>query len=402
MSDNLRKQIYNNLIIRDTEDLLEIWQGSDTSEWNEEVFEIVKEILAARLGYVPPPSIKTQVLRILDKVEQHLENNRLDKALSECELAIQMAPEFAITYNYRGEIYDEMGQLENAIVSFQKAIQIDPELQEAWKNMLSVEAELEEEFEESTAKQHLDQALEHAYSDEPEKALAECETAKSTMPGIAVAYNYLGLILQTSDQVEAAIDSYLKAIQLNPRFYAARENLANARVRWEEDQYLRVINPVPGENEAGSETNTEFVESLAAEIVEDANPVPGWVYLDANAFMLPGWAGHRNRPGRSGYDPLETDFELAHMQGVVIRLLVTRKFRTRNPIYLLFMTCLGLIYSLPLLGITELLQGNLNFLPLMIIYSPYWIVGIAFLINVLLSLRLEISNEYDDNSDTFF
>jgi tetratricopeptide (TPR) repeat protein len=402
MSDNLREQIYNNLIIKDTEDLLEIWQSGNTAEWNEEVFEIVKEILLERLGYVPPQSPKTQVLQILSNVEEHLDNNELEKALSECERAIQITPDFAIAYNYRGEIYDAMGQLKNAIVNYQRVIQLDPELKDAWENMLSLEAEIEEEFEGSAAKRHLDQALEYAYSGEPEKALEECETAKSIMPSIAIAYNYLGMIFETLSQLESAIDSYLKAIQLNPRFYAARENLANARVRWEEEQYLQVSNLTPDEIQEVSEPNTEFDESLNSEIVEDENPIPGWLYLDSKAFLLIGWAGHRNRPGRSGYDPLETDFELAHMQGVVIRLLITRRFRTRNPIYLLLMTYMGLVYSLPLLGVTELFQGNLNLLPLMIVYSPYWIVGIALLVNVVLSLRLERYSEYSDNGYAFF
>jgi tetratricopeptide (TPR) repeat protein len=108
------------------------------------------------------------------------------------------------------------------------------------------------------------------------------------MPSIAVAYNYLGLVLQTLDQLEPAIDSYLKAIQLNPRFYPARENLANARVLWEEEQYLRMTNIVPDENEEENETNTEVDASLDSEVVDGENPLPGWMYLDANAFLLTG------------------------------------------------------------------------------------------------------------------
>lgn len=400
MNDNLRAQIYNNLIIKDTEELLEIWQSGDPSEWEEEVFEIVKELLVERLGAVPPQSGEAQARQILRNVEKHLANNEPDKALSECELAIQMDPNFAIAYNYRGEIYDQMGQLENAIANYQRAIHLDSEFQDAWDNMLSVESELEEEFEESVAKQHLDQALEYAYNDEFEKALEEYETAKGTMPGIAIAYNYLGLIMQTLDQLEPAIDSYLTAIQLNPRFYAARENLANARVLWEEEQYLRVTNLVPDEHEEGSETKTEFDESLDIEIVEDENPVPGWVYLDANAFLLTGWAGHRNRPGRSGYDPLETDFELARMQGVVFRRLITLQFRTRNPIYLLLMIYMGVSYSL--YGVVAFTLGNWWGVLTGIISSPYLIVGIALLINAYASLRLENPGEHEDNGYTFF
>lgn len=400
MSDTLRAQIYNNLIIKGTEELLEIWQSGDPSEWQEEIFEIIKEILLKRLGYVPPQSNEAQALRILGDVEKHIDNNEPDKALSECELAIQLNPNSAIAYNYRGEIYEQMGQLENAITNYQRAIQLDPELKDAWDNMPGVEAELEEEFEGSRTKQRLDWALEYAYDDETEKAMQECEMAMSAMPNIAIAYNYLGMVLQTLDRRESAIDAYLKAIQLNPRFYPARENLANARVLWEEEQYLRVTNLVPDVNEEESEINTEIDEFLVSEVAEGENPVPGWMYLDANAFLLIGWPGHRNRPGRSGYDPLETDFEHAHMQGVIFRRLITCTFRTQNPIYLLFMACMGVLYFL--YGVSPFMLGNGYGILLGLISSPYLIVGITLLINVCLSLRLESSGEYENNGYTFF
>lgn len=394
MSENHREQIKTNLLNQDTEYLLDIWQNGDVDEWEKDVFEIIKEILLDRLGRVPPQSVERQVAQILDRVEDYLENKDLDKALIECEAAIQLSPDSAIAYNYLGEIYDEMGQPESAIVNYQKAIQLDSEYQDAWENMLSAEIELEEAFEESIAKQHLDNALEFAYSDEREKALAECETAKPLMPNLAMAYNYLGLILQTLEQLEPAIDSYLKAIQLNPRFYVARENLANARVRWEEEQYFTFSESSPAEEQ---NTITYFDES---EIQENGEPIPQWLYMDKNAFLLIGWAGHRTRYGRSGYDPLETDFEFAHMQGVVIRLLLTRKFRTRNPIYLLFMTFVGILYFL--YGVSPFILGNIYGIIAGIIYSPYSIVGALLLVNVYLSLRLEKSEESEDNGYTFF
>lgn len=394
MNDSRRERLYNNLLTKDTKDLLEIWQNDDTDDWEKEVFDIIKEILVERLGSLPPQSIEIQISQILDKVEEHLENRAFDRALSECEIAIQMNPEFAIPYNFLGVIYDGMGQPENALASYQKAIQLDPELKDAWENMLGAEAEIKKEFEESTAKLHLDQALEYAYNDEPENVLAECELAKLSMPDIAVAYNYHGLILQTANQLELAIDSYLKAIQLNPRFYAARENLANARVRWEEEQYRLFSNLGPID---AQETILELDES---QFPESDELTPQWLYMDETAFLLVGWAGYRTRQGRSGYDPLENDFELSRMEGVVIRLLLTRKFRTQNPIYLILMVYLGVSFLFS--GGLPILLGGLNGILVAILYSPYFIVGITLLINVYLSLRIKKSGEYEDNGNTFF
>jgi len=399
MSDSLREQIYSNLDAKETEELLEIWQEGDVEEWDEAAFEIITEILSKRLGYMPPKSIATQVRQVLGNVERYLRAGDFEKALSECELAIQMKPDLAIVYNARGEIYDEMGQLEKALADYQTAVRLDPEFKEAWENLRSTEGDLDEEFLESV-KGQLDQALEYAYRDEPERASKELELVKPAMPGIAMAYNYLGMILEELEQLEPAIDAYLKAIQLNPRLYAARENLGNARVRLEEEQYLLVAKESPIETQEEDETGIEWDEAEVAEILALDNPIPGWMYLDEKTFLLAGWAGHRTRPGRSGFDPLDTDFELAHMEGVIIRLLFTSKLRTLNPLYLLFMIYVGLVFCLPLFGVIGLFQGDWSSLFIIVVYSPYWIVGIALLNNVIFSLSITESDEDEDY--TFF
>jgi tetratricopeptide (TPR) repeat protein len=400
MSDNLRKQIRDNLNLRDTEDLVEIWQKGDTAEWSAAAFEIVEAILLERLGYVPTRLIETQVLQNLDNVARYLEQNDVNRALSECELAIQTDPNFAESYNYRGVVYDEMGQPGKALSDFQRALQLDPEFQEAWDNMIGVESKVEEEFEESAVKQQLDQALEYANNDEPEKALAECEAAKPNLPGISRAYNYLGIVLTTLNQLESAIEAYLKAIQLNPRFWAARENLAYARKQLEAEQYHRAAQQSPDESLELSRASIEFDELPDSEIVE----LPGWMYLDEKAFLLNGWAGHRNRPGRSGLDPLDSDFESSRIQGIVIRQVITLEFRTRNPVYLFLMLFMGLIFSCPILfflATAAIIQrNNLDVIPLIILYTPCVVIGFAFLINVVLSL-IEEPAEDEENGSTF-
>ncbi len=393
MSNNRREQIRKNLIAKETEELLDIWQSGDNDEWDDSVFEIIKDILLDRLGDLPPQSIEAQVSQILDRVDEYLENNELDKALSECEAAIQLDPDFSVTYNYRGEIYDEMGLLEKAITNYQKAIELDPEYKEALENLLSAEFGLEEEFEDSIAKNHLDQALEYVYDDEIEKALLECEAAKPNMPSIAIAHNYLGLILQTASQLELAIEAYNKAIRLNPRFFPARENLASAKVAWEEEQYRIFSNLSPVEEH-------EIIETDETKITESDEPLPQWLYMNEKSFLLMGYPGYRNRQGRSGYDPLERNAEEARMQGIMIRLLLTRKFRTRNPFYLATMAFMGTLFSL--YGFTPFMLGGFVGIIIGIVSSPYLIVGVALLVNVYLSLRLEKEDENEDNGYTFF
>jgi len=479
MDEYLREQIYNNLSLRETEDLLDIYHRKNTREWDEETFAIIKEILLQRLGTIPDGPVQEQVEEEQDSGKEGEQGGELDKAIEEAELAIQKAPRRAVEYYRRGLVYDEIEQLENALADYREAISLDPDFEDAWINFFIVEKKLEEKYHRSATKKHLDRALEYANRKEPVKALTECELAKKNMPelatayntlgmileelehlaasleaylkatslnpryyealenledveveltyrfqnssakqhldqalayaeddeleksleecklakpamaGMALAYNYLGLILQELGQTETAIAAYFEAGRLNPKFYAARENLANARVNLEEEHYHK---PDLGNLEDRNESDSDY-----------QNPVPGWVYLGEPSFLLTGWPGHRTRPGRSGYDPLDTDFENAHLEGIMIRMMFTSRFRTHNPLYLLFMFFVGLLMSTPLLlGGPAFLQGDSNSMYPLIISSPYWIVGAAVLINVYLSLTSAGPDEDEEIGKTFY
>jgi tetratricopeptide (TPR) repeat protein len=394
MNTEHQSQIEKDLRARETNDPLEIWQNDDPVGWEEAVFEIIAEILEERLGYVPPQSVKTQVSPLLENANEYLEKNEFQKAFSACEHALQIQPDSAAAFNCRGEIFDEMGQLYDAITNYRKAVEIDPDLKDAWENLFGVESELEDLFEESLAKEHLDLALDLAYSDETNKAMEECESARLLIPDLACAYNYLGLIYQTLGQLEQAIESYQRAVQLNPRFSAGYENLANAKECWQEEQYRLFSIAEPDESQ---EPTIELDES---QIQESTEPLPQWLYMDKSSYILMGWPGHRTRQGRSGYDQLDSEFEFAHMQGVMIRLLLARKFRTHNPIYLVLMTIVGLLYFL--FGISPVIFGNLPGIFLGLLFSPYSITGAMLLVNVFLSLKPDISGEYDEKEYTFF
>ena len=68
-------------------------------------------------------------------------NTNLKQALIDCELAIQLNPNFAEAHNLRGLILDEMGRLDEAIASYREAIRLNPDLEEAKSNLRDAEAE---------------------------------------------------------------------------------------------------------------------------------------------------------------------------------------------------------------------------------------------------------------------
>lgn len=110
--------------------------------------------------------------------------------------------------------------------------------------------------------------------------------------------------------------------------------------------------------------------------------------LDEKTKYLVGWPGYRTYRNKSGLGYVETVAEEAHMEGLMLRWLLTGKFITRNPIYLILMMSLALLMGvLPTLGIViELLAGNLEILWLMFVAFPYLALGVLLTINVLLSL----------------
>jgi tetratricopeptide (TPR) repeat protein len=411
MDEIHRKEIFDHLNLRETQDLLEIWEENKRDEWEGESFEIIQAILLERLGYVPPHSIQSQVKEILKRADSFWKAGELEKAIADCTLAVQMAPGLAIVYDHRGQIYEDMGMLEEAIVDFQEAVRLDRGLKDTWDSLKRAERDIQEQFKESSTGQHLDQALEYADNEEPERTQEEIELARQSLPGIAVAHNHLGLVYDELGQFELAIQAYLEAIQLNPRLYAARQNLRDARVRLEAEQYhLAALENYEGTPEKesgftdGTETIVDFTENQDASLSEIDNDAPGWLYMDEPGFLMAGWPGHRTRPGRCGYDPLDTDFELAHMEGVMIRLLFTRKLRSHNPFYLFGMAYLGIIFCLPLLlaGMALMSQNDLIPVLVLIIYSPFWVIGAAMLLNVYLSLQMKKPEECDKGNSTFF
>ena len=109
---------------------------------------------------------------------------------------------------------------------------------------------------------------------------------------------------------------------------------------------------------------------------------------DDNMQFLVGWPGYRTSNGKSGLGYLESQAELAHMQGLMIRWLFTGQFRTYNPFYLLGMILIGLFYGvIPVVLIFHelLMEGNWSLL-LLLVVSPNIAIGLLLILNAILSL----------------
>jgi hypothetical protein len=53
MNDDFRNQVFNNLSLKETDELVEIWQTNDHTQWSDTAFDVIRGILQGRLGTIP-------------------------------------------------------------------------------------------------------------------------------------------------------------------------------------------------------------------------------------------------------------------------------------------------------------------------------------------------------------
>ena len=398
-------RIHNILGTLETEDLLAIWTANNRDEWTDEAFIAIQAILRERREEIPPqtqlyepkdfvdePDNVLRAKRDLQHAADNLGQGKYKDAIRACNIAIRLAPHLATAYNLLGLCYDGLEQTENAIAAYREAVRLDPKFEEAQEHLYEAEAELSHAAQIDPAQEHLDLAVAYIDADELEAALQECELAIQIAPFLADAQNYRGMILQEMELLEEAIDAYQIAVKLDPKFDAARENLCCARLQWEAELFHKFSNEYPEEDSISH--NSEEVLDLSLDDLPDLDKtfeqysggLPP-LFLDEKTMALRGWPGYRTRPGRSGYDPLDTEFELAHMEGVILRQLIMGKFRTRNPLALFLMFFWGSIGCLSLFfTVGEALSGQPTALLFNILFTPYIAVGAALLWNASLSL----------------
>lgn len=70
MSNGLLKQIYDRMNLKETEELLEIWQSNDRFEWSDEAFDAINEVLIERGVKIPEQG---------EPVYEHIEEDTDDK-----------------------------------------------------------------------------------------------------------------------------------------------------------------------------------------------------------------------------------------------------------------------------------------------------------------------------------
>ena len=170
-------------------------------------------------------------------------NGQIQDALDAVETLTKDYPNEPLLYNISGACYKEIGQLEEAFKSFQKAVALKPDYAEAQYNLGVTIHELGQV---DSAIKCYERALviQHAYpnahnnlgqilleSGQPEAAMNHFEWAVAYQPEFSEAHNNLGSSLLALRQVNTAVTHYEKAIELKPDYQLAYNNLGIAYQR---------------------------------------------------------------------------------------------------------------------------------------------------------------------------
>jgi Flp pilus assembly protein TadD len=135
----------------------------------------------------------------------HLDAGQIEQAIIHFQRALKYSPENASTHSDLGIALFRMGQVDEAIVQFQKAVALQPEAPEGHSN--------------------LGNAL--VRKGQMEEAIIELRKAVKIQSSDAVVQNTLASLLLRQRRADEAMDHFRKAVQIDPKLASAHSSLAN-------------------------------------------------------------------------------------------------------------------------------------------------------------------------------
>ncbi|HUQ36703.1 MAG TPA: tetratricopeptide repeat protein [Aestuariivirga sp.] len=167
----------------------------------------------------------------------HLGMRNLDEAIASFKKAVQVRPDFAEAHNNLGIALKDQDRLDDAIASFGKALQIKPGFAEAHNNLgiaLKGQNRLDEaiasfgkalQIRPDNAEAHSNLGVAMQGQRRLEEAIASFNKALQIKPYYAEAHNNLGIALKDQNRPDEAIASFGKALRIRPDYIEALNSL---------------------------------------------------------------------------------------------------------------------------------------------------------------------------------
>jgi predicted O-linked N-acetylglucosamine transferase (SPINDLY family) len=135
-----------------------------------------------------------------------MDAKRLDEALSACQAAVQLAPDYAQWRYHLAKVLMEMGRGDAAIAEFRAAVDRQPDYADA----------------------HNDLGCALRDRGDMDQAVAELREAIRLKPDYAPTHSNLGNLLKDRGELDAAFVAYRQAMRFDPRWITSHQNLLYA------------------------------------------------------------------------------------------------------------------------------------------------------------------------------
>ena len=205
------------------------------------------QIEAPEVASIPVPKVPTENASGQENADTYfskglayIDKKMWDEAIVEFNREIQIEPNKASAYDNRGEAYYGKGQYDQAISDFNKAIEKDPGFAEAYYNRGSAyhkRGQLDWAMTDYNKAIELDPNFAPPYNNrgtiyhergQLDRAILNYNKAIELDPNDARVYNNRGNVYYKIRQYDRAISDYNKALELDPNYAPAYENLRDA------------------------------------------------------------------------------------------------------------------------------------------------------------------------------
>ena len=162
---------------------------------------------------------------------------QLDQAVLAFQNAINIKPDYATAYNNMGNALKDQGKHEEAIEAYSKALSIKPDFAEVYYNMgialkdYGKEEEAIEAYSKAIniqpdyAAAHFNMGLALKAQGKIQEAIEAYSKAISIDPNDPESYNNIGIALKDQGKEEEAIEAYNTALLIKPDYVEAKKNL---------------------------------------------------------------------------------------------------------------------------------------------------------------------------------
>jgi len=185
----------------------------------------------------------------------YLQNGNFDEAAKYFNKALSLRPNFYLALNALGLTNFMQGQFQNAASYFEKCLQLNPSFTEARNYLGSVYQELglldkaEEEFRKAITDEtyksrelpYYNLARLYLVQGKDEEALQMVEQSIAINSRMVMSLNLKGILLERLGRIKEAIESYRKALQINPEDINLNYNLAVAYFKDDRREDAKII-----------------------------------------------------------------------------------------------------------------------------------------------------------------